>query len=172
MTWLSEDTQRHAVQIIAWGSWATATVLVYLRMTDRIPINSTLAIVILIGAAIAAGQALSRMKLADTITGVFHAGMASAVAVIADTCVIHLENGDRHIKSAAHAEVIGWGSESLHGTSTVDLFPGTKGDRILNRIEAGFSVTTPVLDQYEGETLCRLAMAQLGDIRVITITPV
>lgn len=72
---IREDLQRKAVKVTAYGSWLVAMVLTGLRSAEVIPERGTgLLIILLIGAAIHAGMALSRYRLTDTIVRAFEMG--------------------------------------------------------------------------------------------------
>lgn len=67
---------RHAgALILAWSSWLGAGVMTWLRVAEILPVEMSTIIVLLIGVAIASGIALSRMRLARTVTEAFQAGL-------------------------------------------------------------------------------------------------
>lgn len=85
----SEDvrylTYRIGAHLAWWGAFAWTGVLTYINLSHPVTALpnlfqriSGLFILLLMGIAIALGSALSRMRLARTITGVFEAGMQVA----------------------------------------------------------------------------------------------
>lgn len=82
---MREETRRRATTVLAWGSWLGAFALTALltwynitRPPTALPTTyqrvGGLIIILLMGVGIAAGQALSRMKLAETIVRAFEEG--------------------------------------------------------------------------------------------------
>lgn len=82
---MTEDFRRKATAVVAWGSWAIAIGLTaYLtyynvnRPPTALPTAlqrvGGLIVIVLMGTGIAAGTALSRMKLGETINRVFEEG--------------------------------------------------------------------------------------------------
>jgi hypothetical protein len=85
----NEDARRLLTRALAWGAWLTAMALTALRLTGEVGQAQGVLIVFFIGIAIAAGSALSRMHLRDTIVGAFEAGLHAAEDRL-------LEGGDGH----------------------------------------------------------------------------
>lgn len=72
---IDEVSRRRTALILSVGGWCTAFVLVVLDTAGILPRTSVgVVIVFIIGVAIAASQARSRMLLADTIVKTFQAG--------------------------------------------------------------------------------------------------
>jgi hypothetical protein len=89
---MKQESRHRVALIIAWASWIIAFGLTALRVTDHIGQTVGIVIVLFIGTAIGAGTALSRMRLASTMTSVFQAGMRAAVQQATE-----IQNGDsRH----------------------------------------------------------------------------
>lgn len=83
---MKEDRRRRFITVLAWGSWITAialtSLLTYFNITHPLPKTPNpfqriggLLIILSMGVGIAAGTALSRIKLGETITRVFDAGV-------------------------------------------------------------------------------------------------
>lgn len=76
-----KQEHRHAYALtLAWASWLAAGVLTWFRVAEILPVQMGTVIVLLIGVAIASGIALSRMRLAKTMSEAFQAGLDAAVA--------------------------------------------------------------------------------------------
>jgi len=75
---MNQESRQVATIAIAYGSWSLALGLTFLRTSDILPAQYSMLIVLFIGVGIAAGLRLSRMRLAHTMTAVFHAGMTAA----------------------------------------------------------------------------------------------
>lgn len=75
---LAEDDRRKATLGLAWAGWVGTGVLVILRATELVPMAWGSVAILTIGVAIAASLARSRMRLTDTIVGVFEVGVNAA----------------------------------------------------------------------------------------------
>lgn len=75
---MKQETRQWATAAVAYGGWALAVILTWLRVTERLPMQYGTVIVLCIGVAIGAGVKLSRMRLAATMTAVFQAGILAA----------------------------------------------------------------------------------------------
>lgn len=62
----------------AYGSWAAAIAVTWLRVTDAIDDKWAVVVVVLIGFAVWCTVRLSRMRLIEAMTSVFYAGMRAA----------------------------------------------------------------------------------------------
>lgn len=72
---ITEGVRRTGARIVAHVSWWGAFAVTVLRVMELIPVTLGVIVVLLIGTGTAASLALSRMRLADTITTAFEAGM-------------------------------------------------------------------------------------------------
>ena len=88
-----QETRHRAALLIAWGSWTGAALLTAAAVFGVLARPYGVAVVFLIGTAIAAGTALSRMRLAQTMAEVFRAGMLAATQ---EAIQVVIENGDNH----------------------------------------------------------------------------
>lgn len=104
---MSEDTRYLAYRIGAWTAWWLTFVLTWLRVADKFPREWSMLIILLIGVAIALGLALSRMRLARTITQVFLVGMQTQARVTAEAVLEELEQGrEGYMRDTAEAVAI------------------------------------------------------------------
>lgn len=82
-----EDRRFNATRVLAWGGWLGAFALTVVLSLDVVPDDSVssrvllLAIILLMGAGIAAGLSLSRQKLTSTIVEVFVTGLETATTI-------------------------------------------------------------------------------------------
>ncbi|MFJ9413016.1 PAS domain-containing protein [Streptomyces sp. NPDC101227] len=160
-------------------------VLTVLRTTDVLPMQAGSLIVLVIGVAIAASLALSRMRLSDTIITVFEAGLKAATVLQANAsapsvAVVEVDYNGK-IVQCEHAEVIHWTYGALHGRPLEDLIP----DRYLRGHREGFerfreagdthvagaTLHVPVLGQDGQEHSMRLSVARIGEAFVGTLSP-
>jgi hypothetical protein len=75
---MAEDDRRKASLVLAYGGWLSSGVIVMLRAVEVVPTAWGSTALLTIGVAIAASLARSRMRLTDTIVGVFEAGVRTA----------------------------------------------------------------------------------------------
>lgn len=160
---------------IAYIGWFGTAAIVMARVADLIPTNVSSLSFLTLGVAVASSLALSRMRLADTISEVFTVGLQSAITlsanVFTDTCIMMLDDQGR-VMGVDHADAIGWNSEELTGRELRALLtPRSHGVRV---IKTGTSMTSPMLNQ-KGETFdARLSFAAVGneDTMIVTVSPV
>lgn len=186
---IDEDRRGTLYRIGAWGSWWGVAGLLGINIsmggsTGGAPPWLGLVIVVLMGTGIAFGMALSRMRLASTISGVFQVGMRAAIALQSNlhspAGVIEVDiNGQ--IVEVEHAEVLGWQRDKLIGQPLDCLIP----DRYLRRHQEGFkafrqsgksrvggaTLNVPVRQPNGEEKRFRLTVARMGAIFVGTLVP-
>lgn len=75
---MKQETRQVVTACTAYGSWAIAGLISWLRVTETIEQRWTVLVVFAMGVAIAAGIKLSRMRLTATMTAVFQAGILAA----------------------------------------------------------------------------------------------
>lgn len=159
---VTRDDYRRTL-IIAHLCWWSTALIIILRAFDTLPQQLGSFALLTLGIAVAASLALSRMRLAETITSVFHVGLQSAVAlsanVFTDTCIMVLD-GDGKIEAVDHADAIGWDSDEIKGRELRALLaPRSYGSRSL---KAGISITNPMQNQ-KGELFdARFSFAALN----------
>lgn len=126
---LTEDQRRTVatglVHIGWWGALGltiTDIAIVQADPAGRAARSMGIIIVLLIGVAIAASSARSRMRLADTIAAVFETGMQAAGSEPRRTCVMEADL-EGVIQWVENADVIGWSRNALLGHKIVDLMP-------------------------------------------------
>lgn len=183
---ITEDQRRTATTVLTYVGWWGALLLTIWDVGFEGPRDLGIIIVFLIGVAIAASSARSRMKLAATITRVFEAGLSTSLVLQANivrrTCVIELD-GTGKIISAENPDLIAWPRGILHGKSAEELIP----DRYLREYNAllrnyqdngatpfvGPNQIVPVLaSDHSTEKLMRLSVARVGGLFVATLVPV
>lgn len=193
---LSEDDRYTVYRIGAhtawWGAftWMISLTIVNVMHDPTLPrtefqIMSGIGIVFLIGVGIALGSALARMRLADTITSVFEAGLKVATVlqtnVTSSACMLETDP-DGVIQAVEHAEVIGWTRDRLVGENLDVLIP----DRLLRQHQEGFrtfreseesrvtgsTVNVPIMTGDGNEQGMRLSIARLGDTFLGTLVPI
>lgn len=166
---------------LAWVGWWGTGVIAVCRAFDWLPVQFGSFALLTLGMGVASSLALSRMRLAETITSVFHVGLQAAITmsanVFTDTCILVLDK-DGKVESVDHADAIGWDEDELRGRELRALLaPRSHGVR---RLRPGTSITSPMQNQ-KGETFdARLSFAALNndetpapDHRLIaTISPV
>lgn len=169
----AENDYKRTLVLAHIGWWSTFGV-VALRAFDILPQSLGLLAVLTLGWGVAASLALSRMRLASTITAVFQVGLQSAIGlsanVFTDTCIMMLD-GDGKVEAVDHADAIGWETGELMGKELrMLLSPRSHGIRVLR---PGTSMTSPMQNQ-KGETFdARLSFAALEeDTLIVTVSPV
>lgn len=165
-----------------WGGFACAT----LRTLKVLPDQVVVVTLFLVGVAVAASTARSRMRLSDTITQVFQTGLTTAVALqanaVTNACVVETDLEGRII-AVEHPEIIGWHNGDLPERALDDLIP----DRFLrlhlatfkqfredseDGIRAtGVTLHIPVLARDGYETPTRMTIARMGNILISTLVP-
>lgn len=171
------DDYRRTITMAHAGWWGTG-IFAVLRAFEVIPVSMGSFGLLTLGVGVTASLALSRMRLAETISGVFQVGLQSAIAlsanVFTDTCIMAIDAQGR-VESVDHADAIGWDGASLVGRELRTLLtPRSHGVRVFR---AGTSMTSPMLNQ-GGETFdARLSFAALqlsdeGESMIVTVSPV
>lgn len=161
------------------GWWGTA-LFALLRAFEVIPLAWGSFGLLTMGVGVASSLALSRMRLADTMSEVFNLGLQSAITlsanVFTDTCIMAID-GEGRIEGVDHADAIGWEEQEMKGRELRTLLsPRSHGVRVLR---PGTSMTSPMVNQ-KGETFdARLSFAALttegpGDRQamIVTVSPV
>lgn len=157
----ASNDYRKTLAIAHAGWWGTA-LFALLRAFDVIPITYGSFGLLTLGVGVTGSLALSRMRLAETISQVFHVGLQSAISlsanVFTDTCIMAVNN-DGVVESVDHADAIGWHSEEIVGRELRTLLaPRSHGVRILR---PGTSMTSPMLNQAGEKFDARLSFAAL-----------
>lgn len=172
------------------GGWWTALILTALRTTDVWrPATGGVVIVFLIGVAIAAGGARSRMRLSDTITQVFQTGLTAAVAlqtnVVTTACIVEADL-EGNIRTIEHPEVIGWENGDLEDRPFEDLVPDRflrlhlatlkqlredSSEGLRQGRTAGVTLNMPIVGEDKTEAPIRMTVARLGERLVISLVP-
>lgn len=169
---------------IAWFGWLSTGLFAVLRAFNIIPVSFGSFGLLTLGTGVAASLALSRMRLAETVSEVFHVGLQSAITlsanVFTDTCIMAID-GKGNVESVDHADAIGWEQDEILGRELRSLLaPRSHGVRVLR---AGTSMTSPMLNQ-KGETFdARLSFAalkadtgnaehSLAESMIVTVSPV
>lgn len=170
----ANNDYRKTLLIAHVGWWGTAAIVAG-RALGLVPQQISSVAFLTLGAAVAASLALSRMRLADTISQVFTVGLQSAITlsanVFTDTCIMMLD-GDGKVKGVDHADAIGWESAELTGRELRALLaPRSHGVRVL---EPGTSMTSPMLNQKGERFDARLSFAAVSsdDTMIVTVSPV
>lgn len=174
---------KRTVTLAHLGWWTTAGIVI-LRSFNAIPIGVGSLALLTLGFAVAASLALSRMRLAETISQVFNVGLQSAITlsanVFTDTCIMALDSKGK-IESVDHADAIGWNEDEIIGRELRALLsPRSHGVRVLR---AGTSMTSPMLNQKGEQFDARLSFAALHtqdgadhpdgvETMVVTVSPV
>jgi hypothetical protein len=95
---------------IAYIGWGGTALFALLRAFDVIPISFGSFGLLTLGIGVAASLALSRMRLAQTMSQVFNVGLQSAITlsanVFTDTCIMCLDKQGM-IETVDHADAIG-----------------------------------------------------------------
>lgn len=171
--------------LIAHAGWWGTALFAVLRAFDVIPISWGSFGLLSLGVGVAASLALSRMRLAETMSQVFNVGLQSAITlsanVFTDTCIMALD-GDGKVESVDHADAIGWDEREITGRELRSLLaPRSHGVRVLR---PGSSVTSPMLNQRGEQFDARLSFAALNspdghpaasglaDHMIVTVSPV
>lgn len=76
---MTQERRHRAAILTAWGCWLGAAALTTLSVLGILARPYGVAVVFLIGVAIAAGMSLSRMRLSHTMKEVFAAGLSLAL---------------------------------------------------------------------------------------------
>src|SRR5687767_10210954 len=84
---------------LAWIGWGGTLLFAILRAFEAIPLSFGTFGLLTMGVGVAASLALSRMRLAETISQVFTVGLQSAITlsanVFTDTCIMVLDGDGR-----------------------------------------------------------------------------
>ena len=182
---MTEQQRRAAATWLTYIGWWGAFILL---LIDEIAVNADpnsrvargmgILIVLLIGVAIAAGAARGRMRLTDTITSVFEAGMNIAEEP-RRTCVMETDTKGI-IQWAENPDVIGWQRNALIGHDLRDLLPERM--RVVhdanvmqlmnssNGRDVGPTLTLSMLTQGGQEITVQKVLARLGTAFIATIT--
>lgn len=188
-TKLTEDQRRTAAVALVHIGWWGALTLTFLDIaviqtdpTSRAARSMGIVIVLLIGIAIAASSARSRMRLGDTIAAVFETGMQAAGAEPRRTCVMEASL-EGVIQWVENADVIGWTRSALIGHRIQDLLPErfraaheTNVAALLasdNGREIGPTLTLSMLTQEGQEVVVQKMLSRIGHQTLMaTITAV
>jgi hypothetical protein len=174
-----DDDYRRTLALAHAGWWGTA-LIVGGRAIGLIPQEVGALAFLTIGGAVTASLTLSRMRLADTVSQVFHVGLQSAITlsanVFTDTCIMTLD-GDGKIEGVDHADAIGWDEREIVGRELRALLsPRSRGVRVLR---PGTSMTSPMLNQGGEMFDARLSFAALHtngpekrESMIVTVSPV
>lgn len=170
---------------IGWVGALAFTILSVTAPPER-PVGTV--VICFTGLAIAATLARSRMRMTQTITRVFEAGLSASVALQANMqtdvpCVVETNTAGL-VLAAENTEFVGWPSGGLVGKQLVDLV-GDERSRleVKNRLNLfdgdGFdsrvispSMALMFLDQDSCGRPMRMSIARLGDVLIATLTPV
>jgi hypothetical protein len=166
------------------GWWGTA-VLVTLRAAHIIPQGVGSLALLTLGLGVTASLALSRLRLGNTITEVFNAGMRAAITlsanVFTDTCIMAV-NRDGKIVSVDHCDAIGWDADRILGKNLMDDLLATRSGMPgrIRKLDSGTSITSPMRNQDGFVFDARLSVASLDqsvdEMRVerlvVTVSPV
>lgn len=169
-----------AFMIIGWTGAATIVALIYGDVLD----NHRPGLLPLVGLAVAATLVRSRMRLTETITQVFQAGLTTSVAlqtnVVSTACIIETDLEGR-IRAVEHPEVIGWPDGELIARSFEDIVPDRflrlhlatfKQFRDSTEVRtAGVTLNIPIVREDGEEAPTRMTIARLGDALVSTLVP-
>jgi len=182
---MTEQQRRAAATWLTYIGWWGAFVLL---LIDEIAVNADpnsrvargmgILIVLLIGVAIAAGAARGRMRLTDTITSVFEAGL-NAVEEPRRTCVMETDTKGI-IQWVENADVIGWQRNALIGHDLRDLLPermrvvhDANVMQLMNSNsgrEIGPTLTLALLTQGGQEITVQKMLSRLGTAFIATVT--
>lgn len=99
-----EDQTRRATLITMYGAWAVSIGLTVLRAVDELPQQYGVVIVVFIGVAIAAGQARTRHKLADSIVAAFETGARESERNRGDIIAADVREAVEHVQAARRAQ--------------------------------------------------------------------
>lgn len=170
---------------IGWAGALIFTILSVTQSTER-PVGTV--VICFTGVAIAATLARSRMRMTQTITRVFEAGLSASVALQANMqtdipCVVETNTAGL-VLAAENTEFVGWPSGQLVGKQLVDLVGDERsrlevknrlavfdGDGVDSRIISP-SMALMFLDQDSCGRPMRMSIARLGDVLIATLTPV
>lgn len=179
-----ENDYKKTLTLAHVGWWGTFLFAV-LRATDVVPVAFGSFGLLTLGVGVTASLALSRMRLADTISQVFTVGLQSAIGlsanVFTDTCIMAID-GQGKIESVDHSDAIGWDESEILGRELRALLsPRSHGLRILR---PGTSMTSPMLNQKGEQFDARLSFAalkldgehaghpKLAEAMIVTVSPV
>lgn len=102
-----EEHIRRGTIALMYGAWTAAIVLAGLQVTGIVaPGVLGILIVILIGVAIAAGQARVRHKLADSIVAAFETGAAESERHRSDLIAADVREAVAHVQAARRAQEV------------------------------------------------------------------
>lgn len=160
------DTRYKNTVIMAHVGWWGTALIAGVRAADWIPIQYGTLALLTLGVGVTASLSLSRMRLGDTISQVFNAGMKAAITlsanVFTDTCILALSE-DGLIRSVDHCDAIGWTEPQLIGKRINDLLVPRSGmSGVIRKLEPGSSITSPMRNQ-EGKVFdARVSLAILN----------
>lgn len=165
MSTFSDHHRYRNTLILAHLGWWGTVVVVVLRAMEAVPQSVGLASLLTLGLGITASLSLSRMRLGDTISQVFNAGMKAAITlsanVFTDTCIMALDDQGR-IASVDHSDAIGWDADAILGRYLRDLLAPRSHSKPMRVLEPGTSITSPMLNQEGGAFDARISLATLG----------
>jgi len=150
----------------ATASWAASVAIVAGRAMEWIPPHFGSAAFLTVGFGIATTVSLSRFRLTEAITQVFHLGLTSAITVSAnaftDTAIMQLDE-DGKIINVDHADAIGWSESQLTGQHLPHLLRPRSHDQSVRQLEPGTAITSPMLNGQGGKFDARITVCSLGD---------
>lgn len=182
-----EEARERLASVLMHVGWWSALTFTFLAVSELIPRPMGTLVVLLIGVAIAASLARSRMRLADTISQVFETGLTAAVTLqsnilAAQVCIVETDL-EGEIAASDCNSIIGWSDGDLKGKNVEDLIP----DRCLRTYQttmkefhepvptqsriSGVTLYMPAVGEDGEERATRLTIARLGDTMIFTFVP-
>lgn len=119
---ISEQGRRGIALGLAVGGWLSALVVAILDVAGIFAQHPAgVVVILLVGISIAASLSRTRMRMTDTITGVFRVGLeASRARKDIDYCTIAFDR-DGRVVSVSNGNVIGPGYKAIIGENIKDL---------------------------------------------------
>lgn len=180
MKTLAETHRRGLTLALAHVGWWGAFLFTVLAVRGDVSRPIGTIVIMFVGIAIAASLSLSRMRLTDTITSVFEAGLSAAVvlqtSIDARTCVIETDQLGV-IDAVENPGAIGWDSGALYGHPIVGLIGDSAGRAALARrigpasAISGRTMTLPILTSGGTSSTMRVTVSRVGALHIATITP-
>lgn len=182
---ITENGRQKVVHAVSALAVAGVVAITALRMAEVVGQGYIFIVILLTYIALRADIAANRVSMAETIGGVFEAGLRAATSlqagIAATACVIETDlTGD--IRATDRTEAIGWSADTLVGQPADVVIP----DRFLRAWQSDFrklqqsgdaratssSTSMQVRGQDGTERVCRMSLARLGDTYVATFVPV
>lgn len=174
-----------ALAAVGWIGALAFTILSIARPPER-PVGTV--VICFTGVAIAATLSRSRMRMTQTITRVFEAGLSASIALQANMqtdipCVIETSTSGI-ILAAENTQPIGWDLGRLEKRQLIDLVGDERSRIEVKERLALFDGQTPesrvvspamaltFQDQNSRNRPMRMTIARLGDILIATLTPI